>query len=105
MLKDGTEVAVKIQVRMEAKQGRDGVGWVSCSPRGMTSVPTPQYPGVAQSIHSDVQNLLAVLKMSTALPEGEAPQPREGTGQSVSVADRKGYVYVVLREEGRGKTG
>ncbi|XP_033080808.1 atypical kinase COQ8B, mitochondrial isoform X2 [Trachypithecus francoisi] len=41
LLKDGTEVAVKIQ-----------------------------YPGVAQSIHSDVQNLLAVLKMSTALPAG-----------------------------------
>ncbi|XP_023364014.1 atypical kinase COQ8B, mitochondrial [Otolemur garnettii] len=41
MLKDGTEVAVKIQ-----------------------------YPGVAQSIQSDVQNLLAVLKMSVALPEG-----------------------------------
>lgn len=31
-----------------------------------------QYPGVAQSIQSDVQNLLAVLKMSVALPEGEA---------------------------------
>lgn len=29
-----------------------------------------QYPGVAQSIQSDVQNLLAVLKMSTALPDG-----------------------------------
>ncbi|XP_044113272.1 atypical kinase COQ8B, mitochondrial isoform X3 [Neovison vison] len=28
------------------------------------------YPGVAQSIQSDVQNLLAVLKMSVALPEG-----------------------------------
>ncbi|XP_019485354.1 PREDICTED: atypical kinase COQ8B, mitochondrial isoform X3 [Hipposideros armiger] len=41
MLRDGTEVAVKIQ-----------------------------YPGVAQSIQSDVQNLLAVLKMSMALPEG-----------------------------------
>ncbi|XP_075393322.1 atypical kinase COQ8B, mitochondrial [Tenrec ecaudatus] len=40
-LRDGTEVAVKIQ-----------------------------YPGVAQSIESDVQNLLAVLKMSVALPEG-----------------------------------
>ncbi|KAM5210073.1 atypical kinase COQ8B, mitochondrial isoform 5-T8 [Hipposideros larvatus] len=40
-LRDGTEVAVKIQ-----------------------------YPGVAQSIQSDVQNLLAVLKMSMALPEG-----------------------------------
>ncbi|XP_034494100.1 atypical kinase COQ8B, mitochondrial isoform X1 [Ailuropoda melanoleuca] len=41
MLRDGTEVAVKIQ-----------------------------YPGVAQSIQSDIQNLLAVLKMSVALPEG-----------------------------------
>ncbi|XP_037675457.1 atypical kinase COQ8B, mitochondrial isoform X1 [Choloepus didactylus] len=41
VLKDGTEVAVKIQ-----------------------------YPGVAQSIRSDVQNLLVVLKASMALPEG-----------------------------------
>lgn len=41
VLKDGTEVAVKIQ-----------------------------YPGVAQSIQSDVQNLLALLKMSVGLPEG-----------------------------------
>uniref|UniRef100_A0A8C0KTH7 Coenzyme Q8B n=1 Tax=Canis lupus dingo TaxID=286419 RepID=A0A8C0KTH7_CANLU len=40
-LRDGTEVAVKIQ-----------------------------YPGVAQSIQSDIQNLLAVLRMSVALPEG-----------------------------------
>ncbi|XP_027711143.1 atypical kinase COQ8B, mitochondrial isoform X2 [Vombatus ursinus] len=41
VLQDGTEVAVKIQ-----------------------------YPGVAQSIQSDVENLLAVLKMSVTLPEG-----------------------------------
>ncbi|XP_072464350.1 atypical kinase COQ8B, mitochondrial isoform X3 [Notamacropus eugenii] len=41
VLPDGTEVAVKIQ-----------------------------YPGVAQSIQSDVENLLAVLKMSVTLPEG-----------------------------------
>uniref|UniRef100_A0A2K6TSH8 Coenzyme Q8B n=1 Tax=Saimiri boliviensis boliviensis TaxID=39432 RepID=A0A2K6TSH8_SAIBB len=41
LLRDGTEVAVKIQ-----------------------------YPGVAQSIQSDVQNLLAVLQMSAALPAG-----------------------------------
>ncbi|XP_021022610.1 atypical kinase COQ8B, mitochondrial [Mus caroli] len=41
LLKDGTEVAVKIQ-----------------------------YPGVAQSIQSDVENLLALLKMSVGLPEG-----------------------------------
>ncbi|XP_036598842.1 atypical kinase COQ8B, mitochondrial [Trichosurus vulpecula] len=41
ILQDGTEVAVKIQ-----------------------------YPGVSQSIRSDVENLLAVLKMSVTLPEG-----------------------------------
>uniref|UniRef100_F6TP03 Coenzyme Q8B n=1 Tax=Ornithorhynchus anatinus TaxID=9258 RepID=F6TP03_ORNAN len=41
VLRDGTEVALKIQ-----------------------------YPGVAQSIQSDVDNLLAILKMSVALPEG-----------------------------------
>ncbi|TKC36745.1 hypothetical protein EI555_011278, partial [Monodon monoceros] len=41
VLRDGTEVAVKIQ-----------------------------YPGVAQSIQSDIQNLLAVLKISVAVPEG-----------------------------------
>ncbi|XP_048837003.1 atypical kinase COQ8B, mitochondrial [Brienomyrus brachyistius] len=29
-----------------------------------------QYPGVAESIHSDINNLMAVLKMSIALPEG-----------------------------------
>ncbi|XP_068766635.1 atypical kinase COQ8B, mitochondrial [Struthio camelus] len=41
VLRDGTEVAVKIQ-----------------------------YPGIAQSIRSDVDNLLSLLKMSVALPEG-----------------------------------
>lgn len=30
----------------------------------------PQYPGVAQSINSDVNNLMAVLNMSNVLPEG-----------------------------------
>ncbi|XP_078505996.1 atypical kinase COQ8A, mitochondrial [Lissotriton helveticus] len=44
-LKDGREVAMKIQ-----------------------------YPGVAQSIHSDVNNLLTVLSMSNALPEGLFPE-------------------------------
>ncbi|KAJ7990200.1 hypothetical protein DPEC_G00297850 [Dallia pectoralis] len=29
-----------------------------------------QYPGVAESIHSDIDNLMAVLKMSVSLPEG-----------------------------------
>lgn len=31
----------------------------------------PQYPGVAQSISSDVNNLMAVLSMSNILPEGK----------------------------------
>lgn len=30
-----------------------------------------QYPGVAQSINSDVNNLMTVLNMSNALPEGK----------------------------------
>lgn len=29
-----------------------------------------QYPGVAESIQSDINNLMSVLKMSVALPEG-----------------------------------
>uniref|UniRef100_A0A8C3VS59 Atypical kinase COQ8A, mitochondrial n=1 Tax=Catagonus wagneri TaxID=51154 RepID=A0A8C3VS59_9CETA len=33
-----------------------------------------QYPGVAQSIHSDVNNLMAVLNMSNMLPEGLFPE-------------------------------
>ncbi|XP_068088908.1 atypical kinase COQ8A, mitochondrial [Hyperolius riggenbachi] len=44
-LKDGREVAMKIQ-----------------------------YPGVAQSIYSDVNNLMTVLNMSNALPEGLFPE-------------------------------
>ncbi|XP_071759810.1 atypical kinase COQ8A, mitochondrial [Centroberyx gerrardi] len=44
-MKDGREVAMKIQ-----------------------------YPGVAQSINSDVNNLMAVLSMSNALPEGLFPE-------------------------------
>ncbi|XP_052635331.1 atypical kinase COQ8B, mitochondrial [Harpia harpyja] len=42
VLRDGTEVAVKIQ-----------------------------YPGIARSIRSDVDNLLSLLKMSVVLPEGQ----------------------------------
>uniref|UniRef100_A0A1A8MWT1 AarF domain containing kinase 3 n=1 Tax=Nothobranchius pienaari TaxID=704102 RepID=A0A1A8MWT1_9TELE len=45
-MKDGREVAMKIQ-----------------------------YPGVAQSINSDVNNLMAVLNMSNALPEGVLVSP------------------------------
>lgn len=73
VLRDGTEVAVKIQVRGEA--GWEWGGHLA-TPGGDSHPPSllpSQYPGVAQSIQSDVQNLLAVLKMSVALPEGEAP--------------------------------
>ncbi|KAM4643468.1 LOW QUALITY PROTEIN: atypical kinase COQ8B, mitochondrial-like [Amazona ochrocephala] len=45
MLLDGTSVAIKIQ-----------------------------YPGIAQSIRSDVENLMALLQLSSALPEGLFPE-------------------------------
>lgn len=34
------------------------------------SYSSSQYPGVAESIHSDINNLMSVLKMSVVLPEG-----------------------------------
>ncbi|MXQ96197.1 hypothetical protein E5288_WYG020248 [Bos mutus] len=75
VLRDGTEVAVKIQVRGEAGWELRGGTWPpqGWPPQGDCNPPSllpSQYPGVAQSIQSDVQNLLAVLKMSVALPEG-----------------------------------
>ncbi|XP_069500560.1 atypical kinase COQ8B, mitochondrial [Ambystoma mexicanum] len=33
-----------------------------------------QYPGIAESIKSDIENLLSILKMSVALPEGLFPE-------------------------------
>lgn len=42
-----------------------------------------QYPGVAQSINSDVNNLMTVLNMSNALPEGKTSQ--HANAQHVSV--------------------
>lgn len=38
----------------------------------------PQYPGVAQSINSDVNNLMAVLGMSNILPEGKTTESLAG---------------------------
>lgn len=38
----------------------------------------PQYPGVAQSINSDVNNLMAVLSMSNILPEGKNTETLAG---------------------------
>lgn len=39
---------------------------------GFMTLFSRQYPGVAQSINSDVNNLMAVLNMSNMLPEGQA---------------------------------
>lgn len=69
-LKDGREVAIKVQVCVVV----GGVGgqqspalvknmWPKCTA-------LPQYPGVAQSIDSDVHNIMAALSLSNALPEG-----------------------------------
>uniref|UniRef100_M3YWK9 Atypical kinase COQ8A, mitochondrial n=1 Tax=Mustela putorius furo TaxID=9669 RepID=M3YWK9_MUSPF len=43
---------------------------VGCAHLPETPLLRPQYPGVAQSINSDVNNLMAVLNMSNVLPEG-----------------------------------
>ena len=64
-----------------AGSGRDTAGQLvggrrAGAPRGpavsvcLTPLCPPQYPGVAQSISSDVNNLMAVLNMSNMLPEG-----------------------------------
>lgn len=37
------------------------------------SVCPMQYPGVAKSIDSDINNLMTLLTMSNALPEGDDP--------------------------------
>lgn len=59
--------------------GRDTAGKLTggrrVGPAGLCSeCPVPpcslQYPGVAQSINSDVNNLMTVLNMSNMLPEG-----------------------------------
>lgn len=106
VLRDGREVALKIQVELwghasgvgewskasllqesgvqwggGGKAGRPGAGspTILCPSVCRPSPPPPvanvllplQYPGVAQSIRSDVDNFLSVLKMSMMLPEGD----------------------------------
>lgn len=53
------------------------MAWCTAQP-GLTLLPVPQYPGVAQSINSDVNNLMAVLNMSNMLPEGLRPSQALG---------------------------
>lgn len=69
VLKDGREIAMKIQVFMYTPLSAFSHNLhLSLAPI-MTSY-SSQYPGVAESIHSDINNLMSVLKMSVVLPEG-----------------------------------
>lgn len=49
----------------------------------------PQYPGVAQSINSDVNNLMAVLNMSNMLPEGLTLAAGQGQACGTGSGDRQ----------------
>lgn len=68
VLKDGREIAMKIQVFVcDRRHILCGLGLS----RALTlSSSSSQYPGVAESIQSDINNLMSVLKMSVVLPEG-----------------------------------
>lgn len=69
VLKDGREIAVKIQVFSRALVWLPVFGFDRISSGEYRF--SWQYPGVAESIRSDINNLMAVLKMSVALPEGK----------------------------------
>lgn len=47
-----------------------------------------QYPGVAQSIDSDVHNIMAALSLSNALPEGDGRAPI-----ALTVAAAEGFFF------------
>lgn len=66
VLNDGREIALKIQVSIHALCVCVGAHELSAC-----VLESRQYPGVAESIRSDIDNLMAVLKMSVILPEGE----------------------------------
>ena len=70
-LKDGREVAMKIQVRkVKEKTGP----WVQHSYANSNKTTQLylllQYPGVAKSINSDVNNIMTALRLSDVLPQG-----------------------------------
>lgn len=69
VLKDGREIAVKIQVFSHT------LFWLPAFILNHINLGcysfSGQYPGVAESILSDINNLMSVLKMSVVLPEGK----------------------------------
>lgn len=69
VLKDGREIAVKVQVFSHALFCLTVFILIHIILRGYYF--SWQYPGVAESIHSDINNLMSVLKMSVVLPEGK----------------------------------
>ncbi|KAF3848051.1 hypothetical protein F7725_021079 [Dissostichus mawsoni] len=71
VLKDGREIAMKIQVNKHTLFLSPSPPLPTLSALMLLSVLTSsQYPGVAESIHSDINNLMSVLKMSVLLPGG-----------------------------------
>lgn len=69
VLKDGREIAVKVQVFSHTLFCLTVFILIHIILRGYYF--SWQYPGVAESIHSDINNLMSVLKMSVVLPEGK----------------------------------
>lgn len=73
-MKDGREVAMKIQVReMDlsiAKKIQIIIAYIYDEGFFCSFISCIKYPGVAKSISSDVNNMMALLSMSNALPEG-----------------------------------
>ncbi|NXX23701.1 COQ8B kinase, partial [Podargus strigoides] len=67
VLPDGTQMAVKIQVNPNLGQFRGPP--LKKKPPFNPSI-SLQYPGIARSIRSDIDNLLSLLKLSVKLPEG-----------------------------------
>lgn len=71
VLKDGREIAMKIQVLVHSFLPPSHPAPVCVSAECVRVICIPsQYPGVAESIRSDINNLMSVLKMSVVLPEG-----------------------------------
>lgn len=69
-MRDGREVAMKIQVRRVFAQRRSTKANVTKMQRIPKKGLFFQYPGVAKSIDSDVNNIMTALSLSNALPEG-----------------------------------
>lgn len=68
-LKDGREVAMKIQVRSGIKLTRESDSNANFNETTQLYL-LLQYPGVAKSINSDVNNIMTALSLSNVLPKG-----------------------------------